>query len=128
MAMTKEDHDLLITHSGKIDALCNLIKEHMRKIDITCDRKHAAITETHKEIFTKVDKKTDSTVFRWAISLLFVSQMALFSVIGVVVLDTRANEQSIDHLEKFFDKESMRWEISGSVDIPEKSSKGSTRY
>jgi len=104
MPMTQADHDLLITHSGKIDALCRLIKSHISKIDNDCDARHGGISSTHKEMFGKIDTKTDIRIFMWIIGLLFTSQMIVCGIVGGLMLDGRQNTQSIEHLEQ-------RWEL-----------------
>lgn len=74
--MTEADRKLLIEHSVKIDALCSLIKTHIE----TIDRKDVATSKTHKEIFTKIDRKVDGVTFRWLTGVLIIIVLSLFGV------------------------------------------------
>jgi len=101
------DHDLLIAHSVKIDALCALTKSIDKKLgtfadklDLRCVTTHATLSETHREIFDKIDTKTNDTTFRWLVGAILVIVMAFASMAGTCVVNTGINSRAILHMEK----------------------------
>ena len=101
------DHDLLIGHSIKIDALCNLVKaidhrigDYTDKLDERCGRTHTTISDTHKDIFDKMDAKTDGITFRWLTGLLILVMLGLAGVTSTCMMSAGTNRDAIARLEK----------------------------
>lgn len=90
------DHDLLIAHSVKIDSLCAL----MKGIDEKFDKLNVSDTDTHKEIFVKIDRKTEDATFRWLIGLLIIIMMAFASMAGTCLVKSGINDEAIQRIEK----------------------------
>lgn len=102
------DHDLLIAHTVKIDTLCKLVRSNNKqfatfsdrferqletyatKLDQRCVHIHDGITDTHKEIFAKVDKKVDGTTFRWVVGIIVLVILSMVGVIGNDLVNSRA--------------------------------------
>lgn len=88
------DHDLIVEHSVKIDTLCGLVKDQIGKIELERSR----VSETHREIFLKVDKKTDDTTFRWVAGILISVVILLFSCFGAGMMQVNDNGHDIEQI------------------------------
>ena len=102
------DHDLLIAHTVKIDTLCKLVRannaqlsEFSDKLDKRCVHIHDGITETHREIFTKIDNKTDNTTFRWIVGIIVLVAITVAGVIGPNLATIYTNKKAIEQIEKW---------------------------
>lgn len=112
------DHDLLIQHTVKIDTLCKLMRANSKqlsafsdKLDKRCVHIHDGITDTHREIFTKIDKKTDSITFRWLIGIIILVVLTMAGVVGTDVVDVQANKKAIIQIEG--DIDDMEEDLNG---------------
>lgn len=115
------DHDLIIAHSVKIDTLCKLVRSNNThflnfsdrfdsqlsafsdKLDARCIHTHDSISNTHKEIFAKVDGKTDNMTFRWLVGIIVFVILALAGVVGSDYADIHANKGAIIQIESCID-------------------------
>jgi hypothetical protein len=112
MASKKEldnlsDHDLLIAHSGKIDSLCVLmrvnnghLKEFNKNLVDRCAYNHNALAATHKEIFSKIDKKIDTGTVKWIVSVAVLLLICVAGLIGPQLAYIPAQGEAIEQLEK----------------------------
>lgn len=102
------DHDLLIRHTVKIDTLCKLMRANSEqlsavsdKLDKRCVHIHDGITDTLREIFTKMDNKTDDTTFRWVIGIIVLIAITVAGVIGPNLATIHTNKKAIEQIEKW---------------------------
>lgn len=88
MALSKSDHDLLIQVVTQNSTLCKKFDKHTEKI-----------TDTHKEIFKKVDQKVDGRTFRWITGIIIGVILIVASLAGTNALNIVSNTAKIVHIE-----------------------------
>lgn len=111
------DHDLLIEHTIEIRTLCELMRgstsqiadftrkferqldTYLTRMDQKCAGTHDKLTETHREIFAKVDKKTDNLTFRWIVGILVAAMLTMVGAVGAERLGINANKRDIMGIE-----------------------------